>query len=398
MLDAARRVAPAGAWPLGPHRRLPGFRVHVVQAREATLSAGCRWVARPDPSWPEPLRQAADAVLDEDAGRAPADPLRAAWMQRDWWAEATAWVDERLAAAGRQRTGDLEPKEHWGVSAVARVPATAGALWLKAVPTIFRREPAVLDVLAERLRSRVPRVFASDAGQAVRFLVEDVGAVPEEVNDEEPAQLAALLADIQIRTLDLLPALEAAGCANRSPARLSTELAGIIDDGFELSLLEPTERATLRQQLPRLADQLLALAGGLLPEVLVHGDFHPWNVVRSPGWSLRDAVIIDWTDAAIGLAGVDLVTLLPRPTRDGDASRVLRSYASVWATYLGAPLHDVEAAVAATVPAAHVAQALAYDEILRSIEPLTRWQLAGAMAGHLRALLGTLADGRSPVR
>ncbi|MGZ4614871.1 MAG: aminoglycoside phosphotransferase family protein [Actinomycetes bacterium] len=320
-------------------------------------------------------------------------------MRRDWWTEATAWVDERLAAAGRQRTGDLEPKEHWGVSAVARVPATGGALWLKAVPTFFRREPAVLDVLAERLRSRVPRVFAVDAGQAaVRFLVEDAGAVPGEVTDEEPAQLAALLADIQIRALDLLPALEAAGCANRSPARLSTELARITEDGFELSLLEPTERATLRQQLPRLADQLLALADGSLPEVLVHGDFHPWNVVRSPGWSLRDAVIIDWTDAAIGLAGVDLVTLLPRPTRDGDASRILRSYASVWETHVGAPLHEVEAAVAATVPAAHVAQALAYDEILRSIEPLTRWQLAGAMAGHLRALLGTLPDGRSPAR
>jgi hypothetical protein len=43
--------------------------------------------------------------------------------------------------------------------------------------------------------------------------------------------------------------------------------------------------------------------------------------------------------------------------------------------------------VAATVPAAHVVQALAYDEILRALEPAARWQLSGAMASHLRALL-----------
>jgi hypothetical protein len=51
------------------------------------------------------------------------------------------------------------------------------------------------------------------------------------------------------------------------------------------------------------------------------------------------------------------------------------------------PDASVETAVAATEIAAHVVQALAYDEILRAIEPATHSALSGAMAARLRALL-----------
>jgi hypothetical protein len=53
----------------------------------------------------------------------------------------------------------------------------------------------------------------------------------------------------------------------------------------------------------------------------------------------------------------------------------------------GLPLAEVEGALAATVVAAHVVQALAYDEILRELEPDARSGLGGAMAQRLRALL-----------
>ena len=392
LLDAARGIAPEGAWPLGPHRCAPGFRVHVVQARGRGLAPGARWSDEPDPSWPEPLRDAVRAVLDDDAGRAGAPGSRAPWLRRGWWDEATAWVDAVLAEAGQRRTDDLQPKEHWGISAVARVPATGGTLWLKAVPSIFRREPEVLTVLAGRLPGRVPGVFATDEGSDdLRFLLHDAGPVPDEVDAGDPPRLAALLADLQVQTTDLVPRLVSAGAADRSPARLASDLARVADDGVELDLLEPAERARLRRLVPRLTDQLLALADGPLPEVLVHGDFHPWNVARPLGWSSEAAVVIDWTDAAVGLAGVDLVSLLPRTATAGDRAPVTRAYAEVWAGALGVRLPEVEAAVVAARPAGHVVQALAYDEILRAMEPATRWQLAGAMAGHLRAVLAAPA-------
>ena len=390
LLQVARRVTPAGAWPLGPHRKVAGFRLHILHARQPSLSGRGRWHEDPDPSWPVAVQEVVAAVLDEDAGRTPTPALRASWMRRGWWREATDWVDARLAEAGRYRTGDLEPKEHWGVSAVARVPANGGALWLKAVAPRFRREPPVLAVLASGLPGRVPAVFAAQDGPGgARFLLEDAGPVPDEVAEGDRVRLAGLLADLQVKTLDVLPRLRAAGCADRSPAALCAGLARVAEDGFELDLLTTTDRVNLRNQIPRLTQQLLGLAEATLPEVLVHGDFHPWNVARPPAWSLAEAVVIDWTDAAIGPAGIDLGTLLPRSADDQAQAAVLRSYASVWADELGTSLDAAEAAVTATRPAAHVLQALAYDEILRQVEPSARWPLSGVMAGHLRALAET---------
>ncbi len=387
VLEIVRRVVPAGAWPLGPHCRVPGYRVQVLEARGPSTAGGARWSAAPDPSWPAPLREVVRSVLDEDAGRRAVPVRRAPWMRRGWWQEVTAWVDARLAAVGQHRTGDLQPQEHWGVSAVARVPAVGGALWLKAVSPIFRREPAILGVLAAHLPGRVPNVVAAqESPVGARYLVTDAGPVPELVADGDPVRLAGLIADLQVRTQDSLLALRSAGCADRSPAALCAGLAAVVEDGVELHLLDPTERAALRRCVPQLRERLLALADGPLPETLVHGDFHPWNVARPARWSFADAVVIDWTDAAIGPGGLDLATLLPR-SADGDArAQVRRAYASVWAAELGAQLHDVEDAVTATTPAAHVLQALAYDEILRDIEPAVQWQLSGAMAAHLRAL------------
>jgi Phosphotransferase enzyme family len=393
LLAATRQVVPDGAWPLGPSRRVPGMWLHAAHARTTSIAPGYRWSDLPDPQWSAPVRGAVTAALDEDAGRIPTHPLRSPWMQRGWWDEATAWVDARLAEAGRRRTGEVEPKEHWGVSAVALVPATGEVLWLKAVPPIFRREPAVLAVLGERLPGLVPILFAcaEEAGGGSRFLTEDAGPVPDDVDDADLPRLAALIADLQVRTLDLLPRLAAAGCVDRSPARLASELARMAQDGFEIDLLTADERALLSGLVPEISDRLRALSDGPLPTVLVHGDFHAWNVTRTAGWSDGDAVVIDWTDAAIGPAGVDLTTLLRADVGEVSRAKVMLSYSTVWAEHLDLPIAKVEAAVAATETAADVVQALAYDEILRALEPAARPPLAGVMAQRLRALITTKA-------
>jgi hypothetical protein len=244
-------------------------------------------------------------------------------------------------------------------------------------------------LLGERVPGMVPIVFAlaDEQGGCARFLTEDAGTVPDDVDAADPPRLAALIADLQVRTLDLLPRLAAAGCVDRSPARLASEFARMAEDGFEIDLLDADERGKLRRLVPEITDRLRALADGPLPTVLVHGDFHAWNVARTVPWSDGDAVIIDWTDAAIGLAGVDLTTLLPPTAEESERAKVIRAYASVWAEHLGLPLAEVEDAVAATVVAAHVVQALAYDEILRGLEPDAGSGLSGAMAQRLRALL-----------
>ena len=57
--------------------------------------------------------------------------------------------------------------------------------------------------------------------------------------------------------------------------------------------------------LPQLHDLIGHLAAGPLPETLVHGDFHPWNVQRD-GDRL---VIFDWSDACWGHPFFDVPTV-----------------------------------------------------------------------------------------
>ncbi len=149
-------------------------------------------------------------------------------------------------------------------------PASGGALWLKAAPPVFAREPAVLRVLAGHVPDRVPRVLAVDeASEGSFFLMEDAGAVPDEIDDADPPRLAALLADLQLRTLDVLPQLAAAGCADRTPARLASELARMAADGMELGLLDPAEQAALVNWCPGSQP----VAPHATPAVVLVGDF-----------------------------------------------------------------------------------------------------------------------------
>ena len=87
-----------------------------------------------------------------------------------------------------------------------------------------------------------------------------------------------------------------------------------------------------------------------------------------------------------------VVTLLPWSADEETRAQVRDAYATVWASHLGASPAEVRRAVGAATPAGHVVQALAYDGILRAIEPQAAWSLSGAMAQHLRALIA-LSDG-----
>ncbi|MFN0282733.1 MAG: aminoglycoside phosphotransferase family protein [Kineosporiaceae bacterium] len=409
VLAAAGALLPDRAVPLGPDRSTAAGHLRVVVARTARTASGTAWVDEPPAAWPDELRNAVRGVLDEDAGRTPT-PRRARWMRRGWWDEATTWVDEALAAAGRpDRTGPLEPVEHWSISSVARVPVVGGLVWLKAVPPVFAREGPVLAALGELLAGlprtgpdgvrlpRVPDVLGTrdDGPAGALLLLADAGTIPDGVAPGEAARLAAGLARLQVVTAGHVLDLAGAGLDDRTPAVLATGIARLAEDAVELDRLDGDERAALRRAVPRWQDRLLALAGSPLPVVLVHGDLHPWNVARAAGWVDGDEVLIDWTDAAVGVAGVDLVTLArldPRtgsPAGDGTATAVVDAYSTVWAGALGLGLDAVRAAVRAAVPAGWVVQALAFDGILRAVEPVLRPQNAGALADNLRRLAAT---------
>src|SRR5262245_63914031 len=54
------------------------------------------------------------------------------WSSDAWRAEATAWLDDRLADAGLRRTGDVTQPHLRPWSTCLRAETTGGPVWLKA--------------------------------------------------------------------------------------------------------------------------------------------------------------------------------------------------------------------------------------------------------------------------
>ena len=400
---AAMGVVPDGTDPAQPTRAWPDGRLHVVAARSTRTADGAAWVADPPSGLPDGVRAALREVLAEDAGDAPVHPLRPGWHRRGWWDDVTAWVDDALAR--RQlapRTGPLRPKQVWSMSAVVEVPTATGRHWLKAVPAHFAREPAVIagvtgasaaDRVAGVALPRLPRVVGHqvEPGGAVRMLMTDAGPVPDDVLTGERERLAAGFARLQAATaprLDLLAAR--AGLDDRTPAALAEGLAALTDHGVELDRLSAQERTALTTRLDADRDRLRALAGTGLPPLLVHGDYHPWNAVRAPGWADGEEVALDWTDASVGVAGLDLVPLAGlRASGEVDAGPVVDAYVEALADALGEPRRRVRGAVLDALPAAWLVQALAYEGIMRAAEPASRHEFAGCQERSLRGWLTT---------
>ncbi len=65
------------------------------------------------------------------------------------------WVDERLAARGIRRTGELELVRERPWASILRAPTTSGAVWLKAAASATAFEAPLYELLTEVVPDRV---------------------------------------------------------------------------------------------------------------------------------------------------------------------------------------------------------------------------------------------------
>jgi hypothetical protein len=54
------------------------------------------------------------------------------WADPEWHADARAWVEERLAAEGREITGELERPHLMQWATAFRLPTSQGVAWFRA--------------------------------------------------------------------------------------------------------------------------------------------------------------------------------------------------------------------------------------------------------------------------
>jgi hypothetical protein len=349
---------------------------------------GHRWVPRAevDPAIvaPAAARAPLERWLHELAGGRSA--LRAPWSRPGWFAGTAAWVTDRLRDAG------LEPEapvlhQLWGISAILRVETSDGRFYAKQPARIFRSEGRMTAAVATIAPGSVPIVKAVDDGTGV-FLMRDLDGPSLDVRPatEWPDGLIALAA-IQRACLYRLEAMAAAGAVDRGPAQLASFVARLAPGDPAVAGLTTDERQRFRDEIPRIVAACRRLDELAPLRSIVHGDFHPGNVVVTDG----GARVFDWSDSSIGHPFVDLASYVGR-TDDLAVRRSLRdSYLDAWAGH-GERERLVEAADLALVVGAFL-QVECYQRIVASFDVDDLWDLRGAAPGWLRQGLAYLEHG-----
>jgi hypothetical protein len=156
------------------------------------------------------------------------------------------------------------------------------------------------------------------------------GGVP--LGTEEPSRWPEGLVEmarIQQAWIGRREEAAALGVEDRTLLVLGQELESIITDEQASPALEGETRDRLFANLPRYDDFIGQLLAGPVPETLVQGDLHPWNVQRDGDRLL----IFDWSDSSWSHPFLDVATFTVR-TDDVDSREAMRqAYVDAWANW-----------------------------------------------------------------
>lgn len=354
----------------------------------ARIGAG-RWVGRDEiadvalatPDYRPHLQQ----WLREDGSRR-IPTLRPGWARRGWHAEATRWGDARLADAGIERSGPVDQVRVWSLSCILKFPTGHGPVFFKAVPPFFRQEGKTTAMLARDFPDLMPDVVAVHPRKGWMLMRPLRGKELYECGaDTWPGGVRALAA-MQISYAGRADELLSAGIRDRRLRTLRASIAPTLADNAVVGGLESDEVSALRSYSPRLeamCDDLEALG---IPDSLMHGDFHPGNVMENDG----TYTIFDWTDACVSHPFLDMPVFAASKRKDDPpdiVDRLWKAYLDIWFDNPPASLWRIRY-LADTLGAVH--HAISYHELDLQTEKSARWEMWGMREMWLRRLLRRL--------
>ena len=351
--------------------------LRLLRVERATTADGgpVTYLAEVDGDVPADLLAPVPADVSPPADPMADDPRRAPYARPGGPAADLAWTVARLAERSQRLTGTPRQLRTWNLSSIWQLPTSAGAAWLKVVPAFLAREGSVLGALSPSLR---PPLLAADGARVL------LGDVPGEdqygARGERILELAGLLATWQQewtgRTAEILDL----GGVDRRPGAVVPAVRAVHARHRATlgSLLDGAESAALAALVDGLDARFEAVAGCGLPDVLVHGDFHPGNVRGRPGVF----AVLDWGEAGAGNPAFDVLTLTAG-LDDADAGRVVTLLADGWRRRV--PGADLLRAVELLRPVAPLLGAVTYQEFLDAIEPDEYPYHAGDPVDCLRA-------------
>ena len=218
------------------------------------------------------------------------------WGSAAWRALAVEWIDERLAAAGRRRTGPVEQPHLRPWATVLRVPADGGTVWMKAAGPGTAFEVGLLDLLARQVPDRVLVPLATDPGRGWMLLPDGGPSLGERLDGEALADelVDALVAYGRLQR-DLAPHADemlALGVADMRPAAMPERYAEAVAATGTAGSPVGSMGATV--------DRWCAELGrSPVPASLDHNDLHPWNVLGGTGGTRGAHRFYDWGDAVV---------------------------------------------------------------------------------------------------
>lgn len=393
------------------HRHL----IDEMVIRDAAEPHDGTWVSRADLSLATTqLEQVVDGWFAErkrGTSSTPMDRLRALWSYPGWFERAVEWIDMQLANQRIQRSAPVEQFRIWSLTAVLRAPTASGDLYFKAVPPIFKREPALTEALVRQYPQHLPVLLAVDAAQGWLLMRDFQAQKLADIADYAMWEAAIRrYAQLQIDQIGQTDALLALGCGDRRLNVLDNQIEPLLDSLPELSAGHFTddEMSQFRAVIPQLRAMIRELAAGPIPPSLVHGDFHANNLAvkhktnkTSDGDRLLHQMLyFDWTDGCIAHPFFDLIVFLHDSDYGsfgcpGDAKVQLQTaYLEPWAEFISpfAPPEILRSLLTLAYPLGLLHQAISYQGILEGIEPAMRWQFDFAPPDYLRSMLRSMPD------
>jgi hypothetical protein len=302
----------------------------------------------------------------------------ALWSTTEWRATATAWIDERLAAAGARRTGPIEQPRVRRWATLLRVPTTRGTVWFKAGGAQTGYEAGLHAVLAELVPDRILEPFAVDADRGWILLPDAGPSLGERLGDAQRRDAMTVVlqryGELQRRVAPAVERLIALGVpdmrAHVMPARFEQALTatrGMDPDGG------------LHARLAAMSEQVDAwcrlLAAAPVAPSIDHNDLHDRNVIGEPGAPR----FYDWGDSVVAHPFASM--LLPLTMSAGD-DRLRDAYLEAWSDV--APRAELVETLELACRVAKIARSLTW---LRAIGDGTDEDWATAPLHSLASLL-----------
>jgi hypothetical protein len=229
----------------------------------------------------------------------------AAWSSPAWRDSAMSWLDEQLAAAGRERTGEVEQTRLRPWATVLRAPTADGPVWLKAAGPGTAFEVGLYALLVRTVPDHVLTPIAADPARGW-LLLPDGGPTLGERREESELVDALTRAVVQYGRLqrELEPRVDELldlGLGDMRPATMPARF----DEALE-AVAAASERnggstgRDIHRQVAamdgRVASWCERLDASPVPASIDHNDLHPWNILGGEGGHFR---YYDWGDSVV---------------------------------------------------------------------------------------------------